>query len=84
MGICKKNTLAALPAYPAPPMENKLYFKKLDSLRFFAFFLVFWQHTFAHSLSSITGNDAVNKIIRNLCLTGGLGGHIFFVTCGFL
>ncbi len=65
-------------------MENKLHFKKLDALRFFAFFLVFWQHGFASSFSSLSSNNEVNKIIQTLCLTGGLGVHIFFVISGFL
>ncbi len=61
-----------------------LYFKGLDTLRFFAFFLVFWQHGFSDSFSNLTSNELVNKIIVSLTITGGAGVQIFFVISGFL
>lgn len=59
-----------------------IYFYNLDKLRFFAFFLVFWQHGFADSFANITFID--KEIIRSLTYTGGIGVHIFFVISGFL
>ncbi|MBA3649839.1 MAG: acyltransferase [Chitinophagales bacterium] len=61
-----------------------LYFKKLDELRFIAFFLVFWQHAFSPSFSNLTGNKILKTIIDTLTITGGIGVHIFFVISGFL
>ncbi|MCG9911814.1 MAG: acyltransferase [Flavobacteriales bacterium] len=65
-------------------MENKLYFKRLDGLRFFAFFLVFWQHSYAHSLAHITDHAGLNAFFKKLTFVGGEGVHIFFVLSGFL
>ncbi|MEI6764190.1 MAG: acyltransferase [Bacteroidota bacterium] len=59
-----------------------LYFKKLDALRFIAFFLVFWHHGFSNSFSSVTWLD--KSYIESITLTGGIGVHIFFVISGFL
>lgn len=61
-----------------------LYFTRLDSLRFLAFFLVFWQHSFAHSFYNLTGIEWLNDIIKELNVSGGKGVHIFFVISGFL
>lgn len=65
-------------------MERQLYFKKLDALRFIAFFLVFWQHGFAICFSGLTNNLLIEKIIYSLTYTGGIGVHVFFVISGFL
>lgn len=64
---------------------KKLYFNKLDSLRFIAFFLVFWQHGFSSSFSEIAGNNkSLQKVVDALTVTGGIGVHLFFVISGFL
>lgn len=62
--------------------EKAIYFPRLDNLRFFAFFLVFWQHGFA---SSYTKPEWMNKeVFLSLTYTGGMGVQIFFVLSGFL
>jgi len=58
------------------------YFKKLDLLRFIAFFLVFWQHAFSDFFVRFTFID--KQIIENFTHTGGLGVQFFFVLSGFL
>jgi peptidoglycan/LPS O-acetylase OafA/YrhL len=55
-------------------MNSKLYFKNLDSIRFFAAFLVFISHTYAYPL----------LLHWHLNLIGRLGVLIFFVLSGFL
>ena len=65
-------------------MKNKIYFENLDTLRFAAFFLVFWQHTFSNSFRNISENNSLNYFISKLPHVGGVGVHIFFVLSGFL
>lgn len=65
-------------------MSEIFYFKKLDQLRFIAFFLVFWQHAFSLSFQGISENRIVQEIINSFTITGGVGVHIFFVLSGFL
>jgi len=65
-------------------MEKQLYFNKLDSLRFIAFFLVIWQHAFSNSFNNISDNRIIQTIIDKLTITGGIGVHVFFVISGFL
>ncbi len=65
-------------------MKGKLHFKRLDSLRFIAFFLVIWQHAFSNSFSEISKNETIQIVINALTNTGGIGVHIFFVISGFL
>ena len=65
-------------------MSKQLYFSKLDSLRFIAFFLVIWHHAFSNSFSDISNNHVIQTIIDQLTITGGIGVHIFFVISGFL
>jgi peptidoglycan/LPS O-acetylase OafA/YrhL len=65
-------------------MSEIFYFKKLDQLRFIAFFLVFWQHAFSLSFQDISENRIVQQIINSFTITGGVGVHIFFVLSGFL
>jgi peptidoglycan/LPS O-acetylase OafA/YrhL len=65
-------------------MEKQLYFNKLDSLRFIAFFLVIWQHAFSNSFKNISENYIIATIIQKITVTGEIGVHIFFVISGFL
>lgn len=65
-------------------MDKQLYFNKLDTLRFFAFFLVIWQHAFSNSFSNISNNKIIQTVIEKITITGGIGVHIFFVISGFL
>lgn len=65
-------------------MEKVIYYSKLDTLRFWAFFLVFWHHGFSPSFTNLTSNPTLQAIIRKLTVTGGIGVHIFFVLSGFL
>jgi peptidoglycan/LPS O-acetylase OafA/YrhL len=60
------------------------YFKKLDTLRFIAFLLVFWQHGFAKFFQELSKNKIVDSLIGSATYTGGAGVHIFFVISGFL
>ena len=57
-----------------------LYFKQLDTLRFVAFFLVFWQHIWPSV--NITFLD--NEMLKAITKTGGIGVQVFFVLSGFL
>lgn len=65
-------------------MESRLYFRKLDTLRFFAFFLVFWQHAFSDYFINFTENPVLKTLVKTFVLTGGVGVHVFFVISGFL
>ncbi|HTA63106.1 MAG TPA: acyltransferase [Bacteroidia bacterium] len=65
-------------------MKPVVYFEKLDALRFFAFFLVIWQHAFSGIFHQITANGDFQVIIDALTVTGGIGVQIFFVISGFL
>jgi peptidoglycan/LPS O-acetylase OafA/YrhL len=60
-----------------------LYFSKLDSLRFLAFFLVFWSHAFVPSFGEWL-ETPVFKFFDPFFDTGKDGVHIFFVISGFL
>jgi peptidoglycan/LPS O-acetylase OafA/YrhL len=64
--------------------EKKVYFNRLDSLRFIAFFLVMWQHAFSYSFVKMSKNELIQTIIDKVTLTGEIGVHIFFVISGFL
>ncbi|MEY3237749.1 MAG: hypothetical protein RI883_1850 [Bacteroidota bacterium] len=61
---------------------STLYYSRLDTLRFIAFFLVFWQHGFAPVFDSISFLDS--ETVKSFTMTGGHGVHIFFVLSGFL
>lgn len=64
-------------------MDKKLYFKNLDSLRFFAFISVFISHLAL--FSGYTNNDYYYQQVQKLFLThGDLGVNFFFVLSGFL
>ena len=66
-------------------MGSTIYFNKLDSLRTFAFLLVFWQHISSFYFNKIEIHSIlVKKILTKLVFTGGAGVHIFFVLSGFL
>jgi peptidoglycan/LPS O-acetylase OafA/YrhL len=60
-----------------------LYYSKLDSLRFIAFFLVFWSHNFVPCFDGWI--NAPWRIFLNPFFETGINGvHIFFVISGFL
>jgi peptidoglycan/LPS O-acetylase OafA/YrhL len=60
-----------------------IYFYKLDSLRFIAFFLVFWSHAFVPSFGDLL-ETPIFKFFMPFFSTGKDGVHIFFVISGFL
>jgi peptidoglycan/LPS O-acetylase OafA/YrhL len=78
----------------------RIFFPKLDSLRFLSFFFVYWDHCISLLLSRFFGGDQepayerypVLLTFKNIILfymdpikrTGGLGVHMFFVISGFL
>jgi len=63
--------------------KEKVFFPNLDTLRFFAFFLVFWQHAFAICFKELY--KIFNKnIVDGILVTGGEGVKVFFVLSGFL
>ena len=78
----------------------RIFFPKLDSLRFLAFFFVYWDHCISLLLSRFFSDDheatyerypfllTFKKIILYymdpIQRTGGLGVHMFFVISGFL
>jgi peptidoglycan/LPS O-acetylase OafA/YrhL len=64
--------------------KRGVYFKRLDELRFFAFFLVFWQHAFNKSLIVFLKTSPYAIIAEKLQAIGAVGVHIFFVISGFL
>jgi len=65
-------------------MKSVMYFEKLDALRFFAFFLVIWQHAFSDIFRGVSENGDIQMMIDSLTVTGGIGVNIFFVISGFL
>lgn len=65
-------------------MNRRLYYTKLDSLRFFAFLLVIWQHVFFNFFLNLSNNKSTIELISIFFKTGGIGVHIFFVISGFL
>jgi peptidoglycan/LPS O-acetylase OafA/YrhL len=60
-----------------------LYYSKLDSLRFIAFFLVFWSHNFVPCFDGWI-NTPWRIFLNPFFETGINGVHIFFVISGFL
>jgi peptidoglycan/LPS O-acetylase OafA/YrhL len=60
-----------------------LYFSKLDSLRFIAFFLVFWSHNYVPCFNAWI-NAPWRVFLSPFFETGINGVHIFFVISGFL
>jgi peptidoglycan/LPS O-acetylase OafA/YrhL len=68
---------------------NRIYFKGLDTLRFFAFFLVFWMHGFGNLFLKIAspyceGSWILKNALVQIVRLGTEGVHIFFVLSGFL
>ncbi len=60
-----------------------IYFSRLDTLRFIAFFLVFWSHNYVPCFNQWI--DAPWRVFLNPFFeTGKNGVHIFFVISGFL
>lgn len=64
--------------------QNKLYFKNLDAIRFFAAMMVFLQHGFAKAFSYLPIEGTPLKRILQIMSSGGTGVSIFFVLSGFL
>lgn len=65
--------------------DKKVYFVGLDKWRFYAFLLVFWQHTgefIFEKLNSISIFKEFN--FESIQFTGGIGVQFFFVLSGFL
>ena len=60
--------------------KKRLYFQRLDSLRTIAFLIVFFSHTFYHSIDSYTYLNYISPIFGS----GEQGVRIFFVLSGFL
>jgi len=66
-------------------MSKKVFFPYLDSLRFVAFFLVFWHHSFAYVVRLLPSpSQFFSNMLKAWTDTGGEGVHIFFVLSGFL
>ena len=63
-----------------------IYFKRLDSLRFLAFFFVFWSHLFTKefNIDWISKNTTIQTVLKSFVYTGGIGVQLFFVISGFL
>ena len=61
----------------------RVFFPKLDSLRFLSFFFVYWDHTIAIVFPRVFREDVVNYLLPFM-RTGGLGVQMFFVISGFL
>lgn len=64
-------------------MDNKIVFKNLDGLRFFAFFAVFVNHAMV-CLGYNHPSTTYQFIKNHLLLNGDLGVNFFFVLSGFL
>jgi peptidoglycan/LPS O-acetylase OafA/YrhL len=65
--------------------SNTFFFKNLDALRFFAFLLVFQQHSLYNSFKPLeTISPFLKKVINFFFLGGGTGVQFFFVLSGFL
>lgn len=64
-------------------MKPIKYFKSFNSIRFFAFLLVFLQHALGR-LEHQVSNETVVSFLKPLIYTGGHGVSLFFVLSGFL
>lgn len=63
----------------------RIFFPNLDSLRFLAFLLVFFQHGLYNAFKSFEGESyLLNRLIKSFFMEGGTGVQIFFVLSGFL
>lgn len=61
----------------------RVFFPKLDSLRFISFFLVYWDHCIAIVFPRLFG-ESVADYAGAFMRVGGVGVQIFFVISGFL
>ena len=61
----------------------KIFFPKLDSLRFFSFFFFYWDHCIGLLFPRFFSDDIL-YYMDPIKSTGGLGVHMFFVISGFL
>jgi peptidoglycan/LPS O-acetylase OafA/YrhL len=65
--------------------NKKVFFIGLDKLRFYAFILVFWQHTNTLIIEKVKELKFLNFINLDFIeFTGGIGVQFFFVLSGFL
>lgn len=64
-------------------LEQKIYFKSLDALRFFAFLMVFCQHAFRVDIPKEETGTVLYYFLQFFC-NGALGVSFFFVLSGFL
>ncbi|KAA9331132.1 acyltransferase family protein [Adhaeribacter soli] len=63
---------------------GKIYFKNLDSIRFFAALMVFLAHGISPSYQYLPIENTVWEKLLTLISSGGTGVSIFFVLSGFL
>ena len=61
-----------------------LYFKNLDSIRFFAAFIVFVEHAVSPAYKYLPIQGTYFMKILNVFSDGGIGVSVFFVLSGFL
>lgn len=61
----------------------RVFFPKLDSLRFLSFFFVYWDHCIAIIFPRFLPNDVVGYL-GPVMRIGGVGVQLFFVISGFL
>jgi peptidoglycan/LPS O-acetylase OafA/YrhL len=64
--------------------EKSIYFKNLDSIRFFAALMVFLQHGISNSYQYLGLENTVLGRILDVISAGDTGVSIFFVLSGFL
>ncbi len=64
--------------------KDKLYFKNLDSIRFFAALMVFFQHGISPCYKYLPFKNETLERILEVISNGGTGVSIFFVLSGFL
>ena len=66
------------------PSPNKIYFKNLDSIRFFAALMVFMQHGVSGGYKYLNIKGTVFERFLLAISNGGCGVSMFFVLSGFL
>lgn len=65
-------------------MNDKVFFKNLDGLRFLCFLSVFFFHSFYTEIDSIKSQSAYYFVKKDIFGNGNLGVNFFFVLSGFL
>lgn len=65
-------------------IDNKLYFKNLDSIRFIAALMVFLGHALSPSYQYLNIKNSIGEKLLNIISNGGTGVSVFFVLSGFL